>query len=68
LESTVRARAVIGVLLCLAGLVWIAQGTNLLHGSGMSGHGEWTVFGFVLFVLGAALLVWAWRLRARRTS
>jgi protein-S-isoprenylcysteine O-methyltransferase Ste14 len=62
----VRVRAAIGVVLCLAGLVWIFQGTNVLHGSGMSGHGEWTVIGSVLFVLGAALLVWAWRLRAKR--
>jgi protein-S-isoprenylcysteine O-methyltransferase Ste14 len=64
----VRVRIVIGVVLCLAGLVWIAQGTNVLHGSGMSGHGQWAVFGVILLVIGAALLGWAWRLDHRRSS
>lgn len=58
------ARAIVGVVLCLVGAVWIGQGTNFLHGSGMSGHGQWTVIGIVVFVLGLALLVWAWRIRA----
>jgi len=63
----VRVRIVVGVLLCIAGLVWIAQGTNLVHGSGMSGEGQWTVIGAILLVIGAVLLGWAWRLRHHRT-
>jgi hypothetical protein len=63
-----RVRAVIGVLLCLTGVIWIAQGTNVLHGSGMSGHGEWTVIGAILLVLGVVLLLLARRMRGRRSS
>ncbi len=58
----------IGVLLCLTGVIWIAQGTNVLHGSGMSGHGEWTVIGAILLVLGVVLLLLARRMRGRRSS
>jgi protein-S-isoprenylcysteine O-methyltransferase Ste14 len=47
--------------------VWIAQGTNVLHGSGMSGHGIYAVLGVVVFVIGAALLAWAWRVRNAQT-
>jgi hypothetical protein len=57
-------RGIAGVLLCLTGAVWIAQGTNALGGSSMSGHGQWTVIGVVLVLLGLALLVLAWRKRA----
>jgi uncharacterized membrane protein HdeD (DUF308 family) len=60
-------RGIIGVILCIAGAVWIAQGTNALHGSGMSGHGVWAVLGAVLIVIGVALLAWAWRLRGRQS-
>jgi uncharacterized membrane protein HdeD (DUF308 family) len=61
----VWTRGVIGIVFCLAGAVWIAQGTNALHGSGMSGHGVWAVLGIVLIVLGLALLTWAWRIRGK---
>jgi len=61
-------RGIIGVLLCIVGVVWIAQGTNVLHGSGMSGHGLYAVLGAVVFVIGAALLAWAWRIRNSGTS
>jgi len=44
---------VIGVVLCLGGAVWIRQGTNAMHGSGMSGHGQWAILGVVI---GLALL------------
>jgi uncharacterized membrane protein YidH (DUF202 family) len=54
-------RTVIGILCCIVGVVWIAQGTNMVHGSGMSGHGGWAWLGVVLLVIGVAILV-----RARR--
>ncbi len=61
-----RVRVVIGVVLCLVGLVWIAQGTNMMHGSGMSGHGQWTIIGALLLLIGVTQLVWAWRIRTHR--
>jgi protein-S-isoprenylcysteine O-methyltransferase Ste14 len=66
-ESVVWSRGIIGVVLCLVGIVWIAQGTNVMHGSGMSGHGVYAVLGVVVLVIGVALLVWAVRIRNRRT-
>jgi hypothetical protein len=60
------ARGIIGVVLCLAGIVWIGQGANLIGGSFMSGQGLWLGIGCVCLVVGLALLVWAWR--SRRTS
>lgn len=58
-------RGIVGVVLCLVGAVWIAQGTNALHGSGMSGHGQGAVIGAVFVLIGLAVLAWAWR-RAQR--
>ena len=58
------SRVVAGVVLCLVGAVWIAQGTDVLHGSGMSGQGLWAVIGVVVAVIGLALLAWAWRIRS----
>ena len=57
-------RIVGGGLACLIGIVWILQGLDIKKGDGMSGHGEWTFFGALLLLFGAALLVGA--LRARR--
>jgi hypothetical protein len=54
-------RGTVGVVLCLVGAVWIAQGTNALHGSGMSGHEQWAVIGAVCVVIGLAVLASAWR-------
>ena len=56
-------RGIIGTLLCLAGVVFILQGLNVLHGSVMSGRGGYTVLGAVVLALGAVLLVWARRRR-----
>ena len=54
-------RGVLGVLACLTGAVWFLQGLNVLHGSFMSGRGDYTALGAVVFLLGAALLVAARR-------
>ncbi|MGA2124235.1 MAG: hypothetical protein ABSG58_07405 [Acidimicrobiales bacterium] len=56
-------RGIVGVLLVAAGVVWILQGANVLHGSMMSGHGGYAVLGAVVLVLGAVVLGWAWRRR-----
>jgi drug/metabolite transporter (DMT)-like permease len=60
-------RGIIGLVLIIAGVVWILQGANVLHGSGMSGHGGYAVLGAIVVVLGATLLGWAWRIRTRHT-
>lgn len=54
-------RRVVGALLCLAGVVWIGQGTNLIHGSSMTGSTFWAVMGAVCLVAGLFLLGWPWR-------
>ncbi len=54
-------RVVVGALLSVVGVVWILQGANVIHGSGMSGHSTFTVLGVALLVVGAAILAWAWR-------
>ncbi|MGB8180411.1 MAG: hypothetical protein WCF63_09620 [Acidimicrobiales bacterium] len=59
-------RGIIGALLCLAGIVWILQGVNVLHGSMMSGRGGYAVLGAAVLVLGLFLLGWAWRQRGSR--
>jgi protein-S-isoprenylcysteine O-methyltransferase Ste14 len=56
-------RGIIGILLVVAGVVFILQGANVLHGSMMSGHGGYAVLGAVVLLIGAALLVWTWRRR-----
>jgi drug/metabolite transporter (DMT)-like permease len=62
----VWSRGIAGVVLCLVGAVWILQGTGAMQGSGMSGHGQFTILGVVLAVVGLALLAWALRLRRSR--
>jgi predicted MFS family arabinose efflux permease len=52
--------------LCLIGAVWIAQGTDAVHGSSMSGHSGYAALGVVAVVIGVALLAWAWFIRSRR--
>jgi hypothetical protein len=60
------SRGVIGVVFCLAGLVWIGQGTNALSNSKlMSGHGQYTLLGIGVLLIGLALVAWAVRIRQR---
>ena len=54
------ARRVVGALLCLTGLVWIGQGSDLLQGSSMTGSTFWAVMGVVCLVAGVVLLGWPW--------
>ena len=55
------ARRVVGALLCLTGLVWIGQGSDLLQGSSMTGSTFWAVMGVVFVAAGLFLLGWPWR-------
>jgi hypothetical protein len=48
-------------LLVLIGLVWILQGINVLLGSPMSGHIQYTFIGLVVAGLGVVLLVSGYR-------
>jgi hypothetical protein len=58
-------RGFAGIVFCALGAVWIAQGSGAMHGSGMSGHGQFALLGAIAVVVGVALLVWAARIRRR---
>ena len=49
-------RLIVGVVLCLIGALWIAQGLDVVKGSAMTGHGIWAVLGTVLVVGGLGLM------------
>lgn len=53
-----RVLNVVGVLLALAGLVWILQGVGVLQGSFMSNQSSWAIIGVVVVVIGGGLLVY----------
>jgi hypothetical protein len=59
-------RGIVGIVLCLTGLVWIGQGTNAISNSKlMSGHGQYTLLGIVVLLVGLALVGWAIRIWRR---
>jgi hypothetical protein len=60
-------RGIAGIVLCALGALWIAQGSGAMHGSGMSGHAPFALLGGAAVIVGLALLVWAARIRSRRT-
>ncbi|MGA7834891.1 MAG: hypothetical protein WCA31_06735 [Acidimicrobiales bacterium] len=60
-------RRTFGVVLSVVGVVWILQGVNVIHGSGMSGHGGYAVLGAVILVIGLALLGSSGRRRHHHT-
>ena len=51
-----RARALIGIVLCLVGAVWVGQGVGLIGGSFMSGQAIWAVIGAVTLLFGVVLV------------
>ncbi len=61
-------RAVIGIVFCAVGTVWILQGTKVIQGSGMSGQSKWAVVGAVFVTVGLACFAWAARQRRKRTT
>jgi hypothetical protein len=50
---------ILGVILVLMGLLWILQGVNVLPGTMMSGHIQYTYIGIAVDALGIVLLVLA---------
>jgi hypothetical protein len=52
-----RLKVIVGALLILFGGVWILQGLDVVHGSGMSGHPIWAVIGVIVAVLGLILML-----------
>ena len=50
---------IVGIILVLIGGLWIAQGSNLLAGSVMSGQSMWLWIGVVAAIAGVVALVWA---------
>jgi hypothetical protein len=57
---------ILGILLILIGIVWIFQGSNILPGSFMSGHIQYTFLGAVVDIIGLGLLVYTNRSREPR--
>jgi len=49
-------RWIFGVLLVLVGLVWFAQGINVLGGSAMTGNPFWAFVGMPMMVVGVVVL------------
>ncbi|HEX5266537.1 MAG TPA: hypothetical protein VFW24_07175 [Acidimicrobiales bacterium] len=58
-------RGLIGLVALAVGAVWIGQGTGAVHGSFMTGQGQYTALGIVVVVVGLFLLGWAIALRQR---
>jgi len=58
-------RAILGVVLCALGALWIGQGSGAVHGSMMTGHSQYAGLGALLVVIGVGLLVWAWMVHRR---
>jgi Na+/melibiose symporter-like transporter len=58
------AGTIIGIILILVGGLWIAQGSNMLAGSAMSGQSQWLWVGIVLVIVGIVALWWTYRRRA----
>ena len=54
---------IVGAVLIVLGGGWILQGLNVLPGSFMTGHIQWSVYGAVLVVAGLVLIVWTRRRR-----
>jgi len=54
---------VVGVVLDLMGTIWLLQGLNLLPGTFMRGSMLWVGIGFVVDIIGLALILIGARMR-----
>ena len=57
------AGTIVGIVLVLLGGLWFLQGTNIMAGSAMSGHSQWTWTGLLVLLVGLAALWWTYRRR-----
>ncbi|MEO6014317.1 MAG: hypothetical protein ABIQ30_12150 [Devosia sp.] len=55
---------IVAAVLILLGGLWVAQGTNIMAGSVMSGQPMWMWIGGVLVLVGIGLIWWLNRRRA----
>lgn len=55
------ALIVVGLLLVLAGVVFMLQGRGDIGGSAMSGHAQWAVIGPIIALVGLGLFGYGWR-------
>ena len=61
-----RTRPIIAAVLVVSGLLWIAQATNVLPGSGgMFGDGRWAIAGAIVAIVGLAV---GWTAVTRRRA
>jgi hypothetical protein len=60
-HRALRTRGIVGIVLLVIGVVWIAQGSGALGGSFMSGEAVWLVIGVIVGLFGLALLLGAVR-------
>jgi hypothetical protein len=51
-----RARAILGALFCIVGVVWIGQGVGWIGGSFMTGQALWAVIGAIAIAFGVVLI------------
>jgi hypothetical protein len=56
--------SIFAVLLILSGAVWFLQGINVLPGSFMTGHIEWSIYGSIEIIIGIGIL---WFVNRRKT-
>jgi hypothetical protein len=54
---------IVGIILILLGALWVAQGSNLMPNTMMSGQGMWLWIGIVVVIVGAGALWWVNRRR-----
>ena len=57
------ARNIVGIILVLLGGLWIAQGSNLMPSTAMSGQSMWLWIGVLVLIAGGVALWWANRRR-----
>ena len=58
------AGTVVSVILLLLGALWIAQGSNMMPNTAMSGQSMWLWVGVVVLIVGA-VGVWWFNIRKR---
>ena len=54
---------IVGVFVALCGLLFSLQGFGVVGGSPMSNTTTWSILGPIIFLIGAAITVGAWRFR-----